>query len=154
MDIEYIVKTVEDIALPIVEENKCELVDVEFVEEEGDWFLRVYIDKEDGININDCEAVSRPLSDKIDEADPIDIGYYLEVSSPGINRALKKDRDFERYKDRKIEIAFLESYNYNGKDIIEGVLLGLAENKIVLNCKGRVIEVDRANVKNVNLKEI
>lgn len=152
MDIDNITKAVEDISLPIITEKGYELVGVEFINEEGEWFLRIYIDKEGGINLDDCEAVSRPLSDRIDELDPIDIGYYLEVSSPGINRPIIKDKDFERFNGRKVTITFTKPQN--GKDMIEGILKGLKENKLVINFKGKIIEIDRIDIKSVNLKEI
>ena len=80
---------VAQLALPYVEAAGCTLWDVEYVKEAGEWFLRVYIDKADGVSIEDCEAVSRPLSDKLDEADPIEGSYTFEVSSAGADRVLK-----------------------------------------------------------------
>lgn len=85
----YEAKT-EEILLPIAEENGVEIYDVEYVKEGSDWYLRAYIDKPDGVNIGDCEAVSRALSDKLDEADFIEDAYILEVSSPGLGRTLKR----------------------------------------------------------------
>ena len=90
----YEAKT-EEILLPIAEENGVEIYDVEYVKEGSDWYLRAYIDKPDGVNIGDCEAVSRALSDKLDEADFIEDAYILEVSSPGLGRPLKKDKDLQ-----------------------------------------------------------
>ena len=86
----------EELIMPIVEANHFELVDVEYVKEAGNWYLRIYIDKEGGININDCELVSRAFSDILDKEDPIEDAYILEVSSPGLGRPLKKDKDFQR----------------------------------------------------------
>lgn len=85
------------LALPVVEEAGCELWDVEYVREAGTWFLRIYIDKEGGVDILDCEAVSRKLSDLLDEADPIEGSYTLEVGSAGAERALKRPADFARF---------------------------------------------------------
>ena len=81
-----VTELVAALAAPIAEQNGCTLWDVEYVREAGQWFLRVYIDKPEGISINDCEAVSRPLSDALDEADPIEGSYVLEVSSAGADR--------------------------------------------------------------------
>ena len=89
--------TVAALAAPVVEAAGCTLWDVEYVKEAGQWFLRLYIDKEGGISIEDCEAVSRPMSDLLDEADPIDGSYTLEVGSAGAERALKRPSDFQRY---------------------------------------------------------
>ena len=94
----------EEILLPIVEENGFELVDVEYVKQGSTWYLRAYIDKPGGINIDDCEVVSRRLSDILDEKDYIDDAYILEVSSPGLGRPLKKEKDFKRSLGEEVEI--------------------------------------------------
>ena len=84
------------------------LVDVEFLKEGANWYLRVYIDKPGGIAIDDCQAVSEQLSDKLDEVDPIKQSYILEVSSPGLERPLKKDSDFERFKGEQVEVKLFQ----------------------------------------------
>ena len=94
----------EEILIPIVEEYGFELVDVEYVKEGSNWYLRAYIDKPGGITVNDCEAVSRNLSDILDEKDYIDDAYILEVSSPGLGRPLKKEKDFKRSLGEEVEI--------------------------------------------------
>ena len=94
----------EQLLQPIIDENNFELVDVEYVKEGGNWFLRAYIDKEGGITIDDCELVSRALSDLLDKEDFIPDSYILEVSSPGLGRQLKKDKDFKRSIGKEIEI--------------------------------------------------
>lgn len=97
-------KNTEEILLPIVEEYGFELVDVEYVKEGSTWYLRAYIDKPGGISIDDCEAVSRRLSDILDEKDYINEAYILEVSSPGLGRPLKKEKDFKRSLGEEVEI--------------------------------------------------
>ena len=94
----------EEILLPIIEEHGFELVDVEYVKEGSTWYLRAYIDKPGGINIDDCETVSRRLSDILDEKDYIDEAYILEVSSPGLGRPLKKEKDYKRSLGEEVEI--------------------------------------------------
>ena len=94
----------EEILNPIMEELKFELVDVEYVKEAGNWYLRAYIDKPGGIAVDDCEVISRALSDKLDEEDYIEDSYILEVSSPGLGRPLKKEKDFKRSIGREIEV--------------------------------------------------
>lgn len=94
----------EEILLPITEEYGFELVDVEYVKEGSTWYLRAYIDKPGGIDINDCEKVSRRLSDLLDEKDYIEDAYILEVSSPGLGRPLKKEKDFKRSLGEEVEI--------------------------------------------------
>lgn len=86
----------EALLMPLIEAHQFELVDVEYVKEGGSWYLRAYIDKPGGITIDDCEVISRALSDLLDEQDFIEDAYILEVSSPGLGRPLKKDKDFER----------------------------------------------------------
>ncbi|MCD7815128.1 MAG: ribosome maturation factor RimP [Lachnospiraceae bacterium] len=94
----------EALLMPLMEKHQFELVDVEYVKEGGSWYLRAYIDKPGGITIDDCELISRALSDLLDEQDFIDDAYILEVSSPGLGRPLKKDKDFERSIGETVEI--------------------------------------------------
>lgn len=94
----------EALLLPIIEANNFELVDVEYVKEAGTWYLRAYIDKPGGITVDDCEAVSRKFSDVLDEKDYIEDTYIFEVSSPGLGRPLKKDKDFQRSLGEEVEI--------------------------------------------------
>ena len=106
----YEAKT-EELILPIVEANNFELVDVEYVKEAGSWYLRIYIDKEGGININDCELVSRAFSEILDQKDYIEDAYILEVSSPGLGRPLKKDKDFQRNMGEEVEVRTYKPIN-------------------------------------------
>lgn len=151
MNVKKIIEIVTNIARPIVEKFNLELVDVDFVKENNEWFLRVFIDKEGGITIDDCTNVSRILSDKLDEADPISVSYYLEVSSPGINRPLKKEEDFIRFKGRKIKLKLFKEID--GKKTVRGILLGIKENKVVVNMKDKEIEIDFNNISSANLDE-
>lgn len=108
---EEIEKRAEELVLPILNEQNCELVDVEYVKEAGTWYLRVYADKEKGITVDDCEAVSRAFSDKLDEEDFIDDSYILEVSSPGLGRPLKKEKDFARGVGQEVDIHLFKPVN-------------------------------------------
>ena len=94
----------EELLAPIAEENGVEIYDVEYLKEGSDWYLRAYIDKPEGVNIQDCENVSRALSDKLDEVDFIDDAYILEVSSPGLGRTLKKDKHLEKSLGEEVEL--------------------------------------------------
>ena len=94
----------EKLILPLVEKRAFELVDVEYVKEGTNWYLRAYIDKEGGITVDDCELISRPLSDMLDAEDYIEESYILEVSSPGLGRPLKKHKDFKRSLGDEVEI--------------------------------------------------
>ena len=100
---EYEQKT-EKLLMPIMEANGFELVDVEYVKEAGNWYLRAYIDKPGGITVDDCEVVNRELGDLLDRDEFIDDSYILEVRSPGLGRPLKKERDFIRSKGEEVEI--------------------------------------------------
>ena len=97
--------------LPIIEANNLELVDVEYVKEAGNWYLRAYIDKEGGITVDDCEVVSRRLGEWLDEKDFIEDSYILEVSSPGLGRPLKKDKDFDRSIGEDVDIKLYKPMN-------------------------------------------
>ena len=103
----------EELLLPLMEEYQFELVDVEFVKEGGTWYLRAYIDKEGGITVDDCEMVSRRMSDLLDEQDFVDESYIFEVSSPGLGRPLKKEKDYARSMGKELEIR---TYHSIGKE--------------------------------------
>lgn len=107
---EYESKT-EQFLLPILEEHQFELVDVEYVKEAGSWYLRAYIDKEGGIAVDDCEVISRLLSAWLDKTDFIEDSYIMEVSSPGLGRPLKKEKDFARSLGDEVEVRLYKARN-------------------------------------------
>ena len=113
---------VAQLAQPIVEQAGCTLWDVEYVKEAGEWFLRVYIDKEGGVDINHCEAVSRPLSDLLDDADPIHGSYTFEVSSAGLDRPLKKPEHFASCAGQQVDVRFYRPVD--GRKEYTGALVG------------------------------
>lgn len=115
---------------PIMGKYNFELVDVEYVKEGTNWYLRVFIDKEGGVTIDDCELVSRSLEVKLDEEDPIENAYILEVSSPGLDRPLKKDADFERFKGEIVDIKLYKPINK--KKEYRGELVGLKDNIVTI----------------------
>lgn len=112
--------TVGDLVRPYLDENRFELVDIEYVKEGGNWFLRVYVDKEGGIDIDDCGRISEYLSAKLDETDPIPDAYFLEVSSPGAERPLKKPQDYVRAVGQHVFITTYEPID--GLKEFEGTL--------------------------------
>ncbi len=126
---EYEVKT-EALVMPLIEKNHFELVDVEYVREGSNWFLRVYIDKDGGITVDDCELISRALSDLLDVEDYIPDAYILEVSSPGLGRQLKKDKDFKRSIGEVIELKLYKAVNKQKE--FEGVLVSFDENSLTI----------------------
>jgi ribosome maturation factor RimP len=111
---------VEELAAPIVEGEGLELVDVEYKKEGANWFLRIFIDKPEGVDIDDCGRVSEKMSDLLDEVDPIPTSYFLEVSSPGAERPLKKPSDYERSIGKHVYISTYEPVD--GQKTFEGVL--------------------------------
>ena len=120
----------EELLMPILQELSFELVDVEYVKEGGTWYLRAYIDKPGGIAINDCETVSRALSDLLDEKDFIDDSYVLEVSSPGLGRPLRKEKDFLRSIGEEVDVRTFRPIDHQKE--FTGVLKSFDKEKIVL----------------------
>ena len=138
---------------PIVEANNLELVELEFVKEGVNWYLRVYIDKEGGVSIDDCELVSRALEAKLDEHDPIEQAYILEVSSPGIDRPLKKDVDFVKYQGEIIDVKLYKAQN--GSKQYQGKLLGLENGVISIEEEnGTVVTFEQKDTASVRLAVI
>ncbi len=116
--------------LPIIEEMRFELVDVEYVKEGGTWYLRAYIDKPGGITVDDCEAVSRRFSDLLDEEDFIEDSYVMEVSSPGLDRPLKKDSDLQRSIGREVDIKLFRPID--GQKELTGTLLAYSKENLTI----------------------
>ncbi|GMQ56950.1 ribosome maturation factor RimP [Vallitalea sediminicola] len=127
---EHVETLVEEILIPILEENKFELVDVEYIKEASNWYLRIFIDKDGGITIDDCELVSRSFDSEFEDKDPIKEPYILEVSSPGLDRPLKKDKDFARSLGEKVEIKLYRSIN-KSKEFV-GLLKSYDDDSITL----------------------
>ncbi len=134
-------ESVFNIAEPIAKENGCFIYDIEFVKEGGLYFLRVYADKEGGINLDECEVISRALSDKLDEKDPIKQNYYLEVSSPGIERKLKTKEHFDRYIGEKIDIGLYKAIDKSKQ--LTAVLTGFEDGIITVDKNGEEIKISQ-----------
>ena len=144
----------EKLLEPIVKEHDFELVDVEYVKEGSDYILRAYIDKPGGITIDDCEVISRALSDKLDAEDFIGEAYILEVSSPGLGRPLKKDKDFARHLEDDVEVRLYKPFP---KDYEVAGLAGVKEFEGILKAfdeKSVTIEVDEGESCKVGRSEI
>ena len=124
---------VEELVAPIVENANFELVDIEFKKEGPHRFLRIYIDKPGGISLDDCQLVSQGVSEKLDEVDPIEENYFLEVSSPGLDRPLKKESDFKKYIGELVEVKLYEPIQ--GLKLIEGELVDFINDTIIINSK-------------------
>ena len=140
----------EELLLPIIQEHQFELVDVEYVKEGGSWYLRAYIDKPGGIAVDDCEIVSRALSDLLDEKDFIEDSYILEVSSPGLGRPLKKDKDFERSLGEEVDVRTFRPINHQ-KDFT-GILKEYDKERIVIEMENEEsMEFNRADIALIRL---
>ncbi len=145
-----IVKKVTAICEPIADSLNFELVDVEFIKEFGSYYLRVYIHKTGGISLDDCQLMSEALSEKLDEKDPISMAYYLEVSSPGLDRPLKTDKDFNRNLGKEVEVNLYTSIN-NQKHY-EGVLDSFTDEVITLiDEKNNKFQIPRESISVVKL---
>ena len=139
----------EQLVQPIVDENHFELVDVEYVKEGANWYLRVYADKEGGINIDDCVLLSRALEAKLDEEDFIEDAYILEVSSPGLGRPLKKDKDFERSLGKDIEIKLYRPIEKQKE--WEGTLVSYDTESITVRLEEKGMTIARNDIALVRL---
>ena len=144
-----ITETVWQLVQPVAEANGVELWDVEFVKEAGTQYLRVFIDKDGGVDINDCERVSRILSDALDEKDFIQDAYILEVSSPGLGRALKKDKHLEKSLGEDVEVKTYKPVD-NCKEF-SGVLKTYDENSITIEAEGRELVFAKADIAVIRL---
>lgn len=145
---EYEAKT-EQFLLPILEEHQFELVDVEYVKEVGNWYLRAYIDKPGGITVDDCEVISRLLSDWLDKEDFIEDSYIMEVSSPGLGRPLKKDKDFERSLGEEVEIRLYKPRNRQKE--FTGTLKAYDKNTVTLEVDGSDEVFERGEIALIRL---
>jgi ribosome maturation factor RimP len=144
-----ITKQVSDLIEPIVNELGFQLVDVEYLTDLGRWVLRIYIDREGGITVDDCAKVSRELGDLIDIKNIIEHEYVLEVSSPGLNRPLKKEADFIRVIGKKIKVR--TRMPSNGQRNFIGILHDFREHELYIQSKGELITLAWADVEKANL---
>ncbi|MGM7635804.1 ribosome maturation factor RimP [Bacillus sp. Hm123] len=125
-----VMEIVEELVTPITEDLNLELVDIEYVKEGKNWFLRIYIDKETGVDIEECGIVSERLSEQLDAKDPIPYNYFLEVSSPGAERPLKKTKDFERAIGKRVHVKTYEAID--GEKAFEGTLLSYDQESLTV----------------------
>ncbi|RQD75381.1 MAG: ribosome maturation factor RimP [Candidatus Syntrophonatronum acetioxidans] len=140
MNKKKITESVEELVEPILEDNGMELVEVEFVKEGGNWYLRLFIDKPEGVTLDDCKLVNDELSEILDMEDPIPQSYILEVSSPGVERPLKKEKDFVRFSGEKIKVKTYMPIN-NQKNF-KGLLQG---------CREGIVQMELENGKQVSI---
>jgi ribosome maturation factor RimP len=140
----------EKLLEPIMQSHNFELVDVEYVKEGGNWFLRAYIDKDGGISVDDCEIVSRTLSDLLDKDDFIPDAYILEVSSPGLGRQLKKEKDYARSINKEVEIRLYKAIEKQKEYV--GILLSYDTETIKIELDDEsTMDIPRSNIALIRL---
>ena len=134
---------------PIADELNYEIYHIEYVKENGEYYLRIYIEKEGGITLNDCEALSRRVSDIMDEKDPIEEAYFLEVSSPGLNRNLFTESHYKRFVGREIMVKLTKAID--GKKNIKGILKEVNEENIIVEAD-TLISIPKEKIKGANIE--
>lgn len=142
-----IIKIIEELVLPIIDDLQLTLWDVEFKKEGPDYFLRIYIDKDTGVTINDCEAVSRKLEILLDEKDPIEQSYVLEVSSAGLVRELKKDFHFQKFLGKNIEIRLYKALN--GQKKFTATLINFDSENLIIQIENKEEIISRKDISKV-----
>lgn len=140
---------VTDLARPVVEANGCSLWDVEYIKEAGSWYLRLYIDKEGGVSIDDCETVSRGVDPLLDEADPIQDAYTFEVSSAGADRPLKKPEHFAAFLGAEVDVKFYQAVN--GQKSCTGILAGYQDGDVTLTLGNETVTFPKKEIAFVRL---
>lgn len=146
---ERIEQFTEKLLVPIVEAEQVVLIDVEYVKELGHFYLRAYIDKEGGVTVKDCERVSRALEEKMEDVDPIEDAYILEVSSPGLDRPLKKDKDFQRSIGKDVEFKLYKAVK--GQKEFVGTLVGFTPDTMTVAIDGNEETFERKAVALIRL---
>ena len=142
-------EAVFDLAKPVVEEEGCSLWDVEYLREAGTWYLRVYVDKDGGVSIDDCERISRRLDPILDEADPIPESYVFEVGSAGADRELKRPSDFAQFMGSEVEVKLYQPLE--GSKVFVGRLAGYQEGTVTVELRGRERSFAPAQIAQVRL---
>ncbi len=149
MKVDALLETIDQLVRPIAEELNYEIYHIEYVKENGDYYLRIYIDKDGGIALSDCEALSRRVSDVMDEKDPIKDAYFLEVSSPGLNRTLFTDDHFKKQIGKEIMVRFTKSLN--GRKNIKGILKEVNDDSVIVETDD-LITIPKDKIKSANLE--
>lgn len=144
-----LVNEIYEMVKPIADELNYDIYHLEYVKENGELYLRIYIEKDGGITLSDCEALSRRVSDLMDEKDPIKDPYFLEVSSPGLNRTLFTEEHYKRFIGREVMVKFTKSVD--GKKNIKGILKEVNEDSIVVEAD-QLINIPKDKIKSVNIE--
>ena len=149
MKIDALVNEIYEMVNPIAEELNYDIYHIEYVKENGEFYLRIYIEKDGGITLSDCEAISRRVSDLMDEKDPIKDPYFLEVSSPGLNRTLFTENHYKRFIGREVMVRFTKSID--GKKNVKGILKEVNDDSIVVEAEN-LMNIPKDKIKSANIE--
>ena len=149
MKIDALVNEIYEMVNPIAEELNYDIYHIEYVKENGELYLRIYIEKDGGITLSDCEALSRRVSDLMDEKDPIKDPYFLEVSSPGLNRTLFTENHYKRFIGREVMVRFTKSID--GKKNVKGILKEVNDDSIVVEAEN-LMNIPKDKIKSANIE--
>ncbi len=151
MKIDVLIEKIYQLVRPVADELKYEIYHIEYVKENGEYYLRIYIDKDGGITLTDCEKLSRRVSDIMDEEDPISEAYFLEVSSPGLNRGLFTEEHYKKQIGKEVLIRFVKSFE--GRKNVKGLLKEVNEDAIVIEMEeNNMFTVPKDKIKSANLE--
>ena len=149
MKIDALVNEIYEKVNPIAEELNYDIYHIEYVKENGEFYLRIYIEKDGGITLSDCEALSRRVSDLMDEKEPIKDPYFLEVSSPGLNRTLFTENHYKRFIGREVMVRFTKSID--GKKNVKGILKEVNDDSIVVEAEN-LMNIPKDKIKSANIE--
>ncbi len=145
-----VTESIEGLVTPIIHENRLELVDVEYKKEGKNWFLRIYIDKEGGVTVDDCTRVSREIEDLIDVEEVVPSSYVLEVSSPGLDRPLKREKDFLRFKGKR---AHVTTYTpIHEQKSFKGTIRDFQDDTLFLDIDSQPVEIPKSQIAKARLE--
>ena len=151
MKVDALIEKIYQLVRPVADELKYEIYHIEYVKENGEYYLRIYIDKDGGITLTDCEKLSRRVSDIMDEEDPISEAYFLEVSSPGLNRGLFTEEHYKKQIGKEVLIRFVKSFE--GRKNVKGLLKEVNEDSIVVEIEeNNMFTVPKDKIKSANLE--
>ena len=149
MKIDALINQIYELVKPIADELNYDIYHIEYVKENGEYYLRIYIEKEGGITLSDCEALSRRVSDVMDEKDPIADPYFLEVSSPGLNRTIFTEEHYKRFIGREVMVRFTKAID--GKKSVKGILKEVNEENIIIEAD-TLISIPKEKIKSANIE--
>lgn len=149
MKVDALIEKIYQLVRPVADELSYEIYHIEYVKENGEYYLRIYIDKDGGITLTDCEELSRRVSDIMDEQDPIPVAYFLEVSSPGLNRGLYTYDHYKKQIGKEVLIRFIKSFE--GRKNVKGILKEVNEDSVVVEAD-KLLNIPKDKIKSANLE--